>query len=117
MKLSFSGLKDNDLSKLSEFNNIEKLWLDHTGISDISLNLVKALENLEYLNIVSTNSTSKGLKFLMQMPKLKMIYAQGTKIPVEERIALKELQSNTKLYFGDSMKSVITDTLFAKKAE
>lgn len=117
MKLSFSGLKDNDLSKLSEFNNIEKLWLDHTGISDISLNLVKALENLEYLNIVGTNSTSKGLKFLMQMPKLKMIYAQGTKIPVEERIALKELQSNTKLYFGDSMKSAITDTLFAKKAE
>lgn len=117
MKLSFSALKDNDLSKLSELKNIEKLWLDHTGISDISLKLIKALENLEYLNIVGTNSTSNGLKFLMQMPKLKMIYAQGTKITAEERIALKELKSNIKIYFGDSMKSAITDTLFVKKAE
>lgn len=117
MKLSFSALKDNDLNNLSKFKNIEKLWLDHTAISDNSLKQVKLLENLEYLNIVGTNSTSNGLKALMQMPKLKMIYAQGIKIKAEEALALKELQSNTKLYFGDSMKSAITDTLFVKKSE
>ena len=51
------------------------------------------------------------------MKNLKMIYAQGTKITAEEALALKESQSDTKLYFGDSMKSAITDTLFLKKAE
>ena len=117
LKLSFSALKDNDLSNLSKFKKIEKLWLDHTSISDISFKLVKTLENLEYLNIVGTNSTSNGLRGLMQMKNLKMIYAQGTKITAEEALALKESQSNTKIYFGDSMKSAITDTLFLKKAE
>ena len=117
MKLSFTPLKDNDLINLNKFNNIEKIWLDHTGISDISLKQVSAMKNLEYLNIVGTNSTANGLRGLMQMPKLKMIYAQGTKITAEERVVLKASQRNTKLYFGDSMKSAITDTLFAKKAE
>ena len=117
MKLSFSALKDNDLSNLSKFKNIEKIWLDHTGISDISLKQVSALKNLEYLNIVGTNTTANGLRSMMQLPNLKMIYAQGTKITAEERDALKASQSNTKLYFGDSMKSAITDTLFTKKAE
>ena len=117
MKLSFSALKDNDLSNLSKFKNIEKIWLDHTGISDISLKQVSALKDLEYLNIVGTNTTANGLRSMMQLPNLKMIYAQGTKITAEERDALKASQSNTKLYFGDSMKSAITDTLFTKKVE
>lgn len=117
MKLSFSALKDNDLSNLSKFKNLEKLWLDHTDISDNSLKLIKTLESLEYLNIVGTKSTANGLKSMMQLPNLKMIYAQGIKITDQERIALNEVQSNTKFYFGDSMKSAITDTLFAKKAE
>ena len=117
MKLSFSALKDNDLSNLSKFNNLEKLWLDHTGITDNSLKQVRALENLHYLNIVGTNATVNGLRDLMQMPNLNKIYAQGIKITTDEKFALQEVQSNTKLYFGDSMKSAITDTLFVKKAE
>lgn len=117
MKLSFSTLKDNDLDNLSKFNKLEKLWLDHTGITDNSLKQVRALENLHYLNIVGTNVTVNGLRDLMQMPNLKMIYAQGIKITTDEKFALQKVQSNTKLYFGDSMKSAITDTLFVKKAE
>ena len=117
LKLSFSSIKDNDLSSLSKFKNIEKLWLDHTAITDNSLNQIKALEYLEYLNIVGTNTTANGLRSMMQMPNLKIIYAQGTKITTEERFALEALKSNAKLYFGDSMRSAITDTLFAKKAE
>ena len=96
------------------------MWIrerDHTAISDKSFKQLKALENLEYLNIVGTNSTAKGLQTLMQQPNLKMIYLKGTKITAEERVALEALQSNAKLYFGDSMKSAITDTLFTKKAE
>jgi len=117
LKLSFSKIIDNDISNLGKFKNLEKLWLDHTAISDKSFKQLKALENLEYLNIVGTNSTAKGLQTLMQQPNLKMIYLKGTKITAEERVALEALQSNAKLYFGDSMKSAITDTLFTKKAE
>jgi hypothetical protein len=51
------------------------------------------------------------------LKKLKKIYLSATKITAEERFALEKMQSNAKLYFGDSMKFVITDTLFAKKAE
>ena len=117
LKLSFSAIKDNDLNNLSKFKQLEKLWLDHTAISDISLKQLMSMKNLEYLNIVGTNTTAKGLRTLIQLPALKMIYAQGIKITGEEKFALQAVQSNTKLYFGDSMKSAITDTLFAKKTE
>jgi len=117
LKLSFSALKDNDLSNLSKFINLEKLWLDHTAISDNALKLVIGLNNLEYLNIVGTNTTANGVRSLIQMPKLEKIYLQGTKITNEERFSLEAQQTNAKLYFGDSMKSAITDTLFTKKAE
>ena len=117
LKLSFSAIKDNDLNNLSKFKQVEKLWLDHTAISDISLKQLMAMKNLEYLNIVGTNTTAKGLRTLIQLPALKMIYAQGIKITAEEKFALQAVQSNAKLYFGDSMKSAITDTLFAKKTE
>lgn len=117
LKLSFSAIKDNDLNNLSKFKQLEKLWLDHTAVSDISLNSLIAMKNLEYLNIVGTNASAKGLRALIQLPALKMIYAQGIKITAEEKFTLQTVQSNTKLYFGDSMKSAITDTLFAKKTE
>ena len=117
LKLSFSALQDNDLNNLSKLKNLEKLWLDHTGIADNALKQATALNNLEYLNIVGTKTTASGVKNLMNLPKLKMIYLQGTKITAEEKVALESIKSNAKLYFGDSMKSAITDTLFVKKAE
>jgi uncharacterized membrane protein/mono/diheme cytochrome c family protein len=117
LKLSFSAIQDNDLNSLSKFKNLEKLWLDHTGITDNALKQATALNNIEYLNIVGTKTTASSVKNLMNLPKLKMIYLQGTKITDEERLALESIKSNAKLYFGDTMKSVITDTIFAKKAE
>jgi mono/diheme cytochrome c family protein len=117
LKLSFTALKDNDLENLNKFINLEKLWLDHTGISDNALKQVMGLEYLEYLNIVGTKTTASGVKILMNQQRLKMIYLQGIKITNEERLSLESIKSNAKLYFGDSMKSVITDTIFAKKAE
>ena len=117
LKLSFLAINDKDLNNLSKFKQLEKLWLDHTAISDISLKHLMAMKNLEYLNIVGTNTSVIGLRTLIQLPALKMIYAQGIKITAEEKFALKAVQSNAKLYFGDSMKSAITDTLFAKKTE
>jgi len=117
LKLSFSALKDNDLNNLRKFKNLEKLWLDHTDISDNALKQVTALNNLGYLNIVNTKTTASGVKNLMNLPNLKMIYLQGIKITTDERLALESIKTNVNLYFGDSMKSVITDTIFVKKAE
>lgn len=117
LKLSFTPSKDNDLSSLSKFSKLEKLWLDHTGISDNTLKRLMSLKYLEYLNIIGTNATAAGIKNLMNLPKLKMVYAQGTKITTEERFGLEAMQTTVKLFFSDSMKSAITDTLFVKKAE
>jgi len=117
LKLSFTSSKDNDLSSLSKFSNLEKLWLDHTGISDIALKQLMSMQYLEFLNIVGTNTTVSGLKTLTQLPTLKIVYAQGTNVTTQERFGLGAMQSTVKLFFGDSMKSAITDTLFVKKAE
>ena len=54
LKLSFSKLNDQDLSELSGFTDLEKLWLDHTSITSNGLKFITSLKHLQYLNIFST---------------------------------------------------------------
>lgn len=115
LKLSFTTATDADIKRLSNLKNIEKLWLDHTEISDLSISQLLGLDQLEYLNIVSTKVSFVGMKELLKLPHLKMLYVKGTKISPEDRLKLEMISNKVKLNFGDSMKSVVTDTIFLKK--
>jgi len=89
--------------------------LDHTETTDLAMAQVINMEQLEYLNIVSTNITVVGMKGLLKLPNLKMLYLQGTKISPQDRLEMETISKKVKLNFGDSMKSAVTDTIFLKK--
>jgi uncharacterized membrane protein len=117
LKLSSSGIKDEDIASISSLYNIEKLWLDGNKLSDQSLEKLTTLNNLVYLNLASTLISKNGIVQLKKLPALKNIYLYATKVTVEDLTQLKTEWKGVKIYGKDSMTVVPTDTLFTKPAK
>lgn len=117
LKLSSSGIKDEDISSISSLSNIEKLWLDGNKLTDQSLEKLTTLNNLGYLNLASTSISKNGIVQLKKLPALKNIYLYATKVTGEELTQLKSEWKGVKFYGKDSMTVVPTDTLFTKPAK
>lgn len=73
LKLSFSKVNNQDLSVLSEFTGLEKLWLDHTSITSNGLKFITNLKHLQYLNIFSTPIKEADISTLIDAQHLMLI--------------------------------------------
>ncbi len=74
LKLSSSGIKDDDIDAFNKLNNLEKLWLDGNDLTDNSISKIIGLKELTYLNLSSTKISKKGIEPLKKLSKLKSIY-------------------------------------------
>jgi uncharacterized membrane protein len=117
LKLSSSGIKDEDIASISSLPNIEKLWLDGNKITDLYLEKLVTLDKLSYLNLASTLISKNGIVQLKKLPALKNIYLYATKVTGEDLTQLKTEWKGVKIYGKDSMTVVPTDTLFTKTAK
>ena len=59
---------------------LRRLWLNGTGITDVGLDAIKELGELEYLNLYGTGVTDAGLKKLVGLKNLKKLYLWQTKV-------------------------------------
>lgn len=114
LKLSASGIQDEDLVSISQLTHVEKLWLDDNQITDKGLTNLTSLQKLNYLNLASTGISTDGLQKLKQLPSLKQIYLYGTNISLERITMLQDEWMGVNLYRKDTMYTVPTDTLFTK---
>jgi mono/diheme cytochrome c family protein len=117
LKLSSSGINDEDIASISSLTNIEKLWLDGNKLTDQSLEKISTLTNLSYLNLAFTSISKNGIVQLKKLPALKNIYLYETKVTGEDLTQLKSEWKSVKFYGKDSMTVVPTDTLFTKPAK
>jgi hypothetical protein len=53
--------------------NLEKLWLDHTGVSVEGLKTVSNLKNLKYLNLYKTNMENKEIAAINFSKEMQVI--------------------------------------------
>jgi uncharacterized membrane protein len=74
VKLSSSGIKDDDIDAINKLNNLEKLWLDGNDLTDNIVSKIIGLNELTYLNLSSTKITEKGIEPLKKLTKLRSIY-------------------------------------------
>lgn len=74
LKLSSSGVRDDDINNINKLNNLEKLWLDGNDLTDNSISKINGLNGLTYLNLSSTKISEKGIEPLKKLPKLKSIF-------------------------------------------
>jgi uncharacterized membrane protein len=116
LKLSAKAVNDTSLSIISEFSNLESLWVDNNAITDNGFSKLSALQNLEFLNASGTQISSSAIKVLMTNKNLKKVIAGHTKIEPTDLRELKQVNPNVKIILQDTMKRYDSDTIFIKKA-
>jgi hypothetical protein len=79
LNLNQMSLSSEDLKHLKDFKNLEKLYLNFTGIED--LEALKSLSNLKILSISGNNLESGSLSKLKDLKNLKKIYAWNCGLP------------------------------------
>ncbi len=78
LNLGATDIQDKDLSILSNFPHLQKIFLQQTAITDKGILALKDLAYLEYLNLYKTKVTDKGLPILNQLKRLKKLYLWQT---------------------------------------
>ncbi|MFO7845789.1 MAG: DUF2231 domain-containing protein [Balneolaceae bacterium] len=95
--LSGTAVEEADFS---QFENLTRLNLSQTNISDSALKNIEDLENLEYLNLHSTQISYEGLRQLGSLSSLKNIYLWNTGILQEEIQWLKQRLPEAEISLG-----------------
>lgn len=74
LKLGGTKITDVSLKEIAKLKNLNKLYLEHTGITDAGIAQIKNLPYLEYINLVATKVTDSGLKDIVTMKGLRSVY-------------------------------------------
>jgi len=70
--------------------NLEKLYLQKTGISDDALTHLEGLNHLRYLNLYGTQISDTGLQNLIDLPNLDSLFIWETNVTKEAADSFKE---------------------------
>ena len=100
LNLSNSGIKDQHLEKIGQFENLVKLDLSKNTISDNRLEQLSKLTNLETLNLYNTQASEKLLNVLPRLTKLQTIYLWQTGINDTLMSRIQGENKNVKIVSG-----------------
>ena len=116
LKLSYAGIKSTDIKSIAAFSELEKLWLDHNKLDNKFFAELSSLTKLNYINLIETGITDIGLRTVLKISSLKVVYTNKIGITNEQMNELRNNFKNIKFNFGvDSMIKIESDTLFSKK--
>ncbi len=100
---------------MAQLNQLTKLNLERTTITDTGLSNLNALSNLQYLNLNQTKVTTNGIKLLMDLKKLQALFIYGTGVKAEELPDLQTMFPNTKIEIGNYVVPLLkSDTIILK---
>jgi Leucine-rich repeat (LRR) protein len=71
---------DADLAQLQEMNQLQSLDLNSTQVTDEGLVHLKGLAHLQSLNLGGTKVTDAGLQHVKRLPRLQVLWLSGTKV-------------------------------------
>ena len=74
LKLGGTKITDASLKEIAKLKNLNKLHLEHTGITDAGIANLKNLPYLEYINLVDTKVSDAGLKDISSIKGLRSVY-------------------------------------------
>jgi uncharacterized membrane protein len=84
--LSNTAITDRSASAIAAMRHLRVLRLMHTKITDVTVQSLGSLDQLESLSIFDTPVTSAAMPAISHLPKLRHIYAGGTKISVDAAV-------------------------------
>jgi uncharacterized membrane protein len=119
LKIGFTDLKDEQMSKIAQLTNLTRLSMEHTSVSDQGIGQLKACSQLKYLNIVGTPVTAKGVLALKDLPELRSVYVYQTGIAKADWPELSAALPGTKIdsggYLVPTLETDTTEVKFVKK--
>lgn len=74
LKLSNALLSDSSLRVIAACNNLTRLSIDKSNITDAGIATLKSLQQLQYINLAGTQVTAIGLQQLKSLPRLTSIF-------------------------------------------
>ena len=92
MIASFCPFTDTVIKELKRHDTLERLWLDHTQITDNGLAHLVQLTNLQSLSLYGTAVTDEGLVHLKGLTNLKDLSLYDTQVTDVGLAALKDLE-------------------------
>jgi uncharacterized membrane protein len=107
LNLNRMPLQEVDLSLLSDFQNLESLYLNFTSVSGNQLKSLINLPKLEVLAISGNTLDEEGIKALAEMPQLKRLYLWQTGLKEQQKKELEKVLPTTRLDFGYEGNGVI----------
>ncbi|MEO1485542.1 MAG: c-type cytochrome domain-containing protein [Bacteroidota bacterium] len=110
LNLAFTNFNDTLVTELKAFENLTKLQLQHTRVSNAVTEYLGELTYLESLNLIGNPIDDNGLATLEGLQHLKKLYVWQTEV-TETGIA--QLQSKSELV---SVQEQIADSIFAASA-
>ena len=80
LNLSGYHFKDEELQYIGKLNNLTRLKMDRTLVTDTGVKQLMPLKNLEYLNLYSTPITDEAIEYLKEFKSLKKLYVWQTEM-------------------------------------
>jgi uncharacterized membrane protein len=109
-KLSVGGWK-----QLASLQNLTRLSIEHSNISDTTLPMLTSLSQLGYLNLVGTTVSVKGVEQLAQLKQLGQLYLGQTMVKPSEIASLHQRFPGTVIDSGNyQVLRLVTDTQLLK---
>jgi Leucine-rich repeat (LRR) protein len=101
LELCSPWVTDGDLLKVGQMKNLKRLDLSHTRITDVGLDYLKGLENVEELNCYyAERITENGIAHLKSWRRLQQLNLRGTKVTSKVFEHLAHLTSLRSLDLG-----------------
>ncbi|WP_114747911.1 c-type cytochrome domain-containing protein [Pleomorphovibrio marinus] len=100
LNLSNMPLKDEDLDKLSDFPNLERLYLNFTDISGEGLGHLRPLENLKLLSLSGNKIDDNGVENLQELKSLKQLFLWNSGLSNEQISTLQSALGDTYIETG-----------------
>lgn len=115
LKLGYATLSDNSWKIIGQCNNLTRLSIEHTNITDAGLANLSNLKNLQYLNLVGTKISVQGLQQLKNISALENIYLGQTSVKANDFVVLQKFFPKTILDSGNyHVENLTTDTQLLK---
>jgi uncharacterized membrane protein len=89
LKIYGAQLQESSWKAIAGLTNLRRLSAEHSNITDKDLVLLSALNQLQYLNLVDTKITAKGLLQLKGNSNLTSLYISSTGIGLQDYNTLK----------------------------
>jgi Planctomycete cytochrome C/Chitobiase/beta-hexosaminidase C-terminal domain len=107
LKLDRMPLEKVDLDFLSDFQQLEEVYLNFTGIPEAQLSVFSQLPQLRLLALSGNTLSEVGTKHLLSLRQVKKLFLWQTGLPTQKQEELKKALPTTVIDFGYDDKGVI----------